>query len=325
MNDDTQFWLQRIRAVAGLADCELPSGLKLYGQSPQVRMQLPPNAALANMQDDHAAFEAWSLALHVHCGIDAILLDLSKDEPLTGPHPNRFKYRFAKFGELFPSLLLPDAGCEWLLTPIAEDCELKINKSYSRSALPRMDCWEAMGDAKGEARLELGLEVSPAFRRAFQLSTVMRQWPVGIFRDSVSRESGLLPRHKSAIDLIGVGAVDHALHLFELKKHDNRAAGIVSELFFYSAVMRDVLLGKIRYQDERAASNCTLAPSEVLRRKEIQSVFITNGRHHPLVEQGALLDTLNVAARRWADIPVKFTTAKIRSEPTKIGEDFEFA
>lgn len=323
---DKEFWLARLRSVKGLEDCEFPSGVELFGRASDVEMHLVPEAASDNMQEDRAAFEAWSLALRMHCGVGQIQLSLSPDAPLEGVHPNRLKYRLKVFRELFPHFISVEPQSAWLSAPLTEDGELKINKSYPRKAAPAVEPWTAMQAAKknSEAWLENGLEVSASFRRAFNVTTVMRQWPIGVFRGAVKRVHELLPRHKSAIDLIAIGDGDAPLFLFELKKADNRKAGIVGELLFYTAVMRDVLRGAIKYEDERAARNCALSPAEILERRQIASVFITDGNHHPLVEHGAIVAALNqAAATAWTEIPATFQTAKIKNVPTKAGEDFE--
>lgn len=323
---DNEYWLGRLRSVPGLEYCDLPSGVRLFGRMSEIRMELIPGAVSENMQEDHAAFEAWCLALRVHCDVEKIQLSVPSDAPIVGTHSNRFRYRMRCFQELFPDLVTIHADTTWLSTPFGDIGELRINKSYDRKTAPHVEPWTAMQSAKAdsEAQLEFGLEVSPAFRRAFNIETVMRQWPVGIFQGAVKREHELLPRHKSAIDLIAVGDAEAPLYIFELKKADNRKAGIVGELLFYTAVMRDVLLGSISYEDERAARHCALAPSDILSRKKVTGVFITNGKHHPLVEQGAIVSELNrVAADIWQLVPVNFRVAKITRVPTSVDEDFE--
>lgn len=324
---DNQFWLNRLRSVAGLQDCEFPSGLELFGQSSDVEMHLIPEAVSDNMQEDHAAFEAWCLALQVHCQVEQIQIDLLSDTAVLGVHPNRFKYRLRTMRELFPKLISIKPKSAWLSEPLTEGGELKINKSYPRKSPPDLEPSAAMERAKDgtESQLEFGLEVSWAFRQAFGLTTVMRQWPIGVFQNAVKRANELLPRSKSAIDLIAVGDDEAPLFLFELKKADNRKAGIVGELLFYTAVMRDVLQRTITYEDDRAARNCALSPSDILARQSIVSVFITNGRHHPLVEQGAIVTALNQATRAaWVQKPASFRSAKVTHVPTASGDDFKF-
>lgn len=325
---DNHFWLSKLRSIAGLQDCDFPSGLELFGRSSEIEMCLIPEAVSDNMQEDHAAFEAWCLALQVHCGVHHIQIGLRSNLPISGVHPNRFRYRLATMRELFPGLISIAPNSEWLSQPLTESGELRINKSYPRKSPPDLEPWAAMERAKNgsESQLEFGLEVSSAFRRAFGVSTVMRQWPIGVFENSVKRANELLPRSKSAIDLVAIGDDQAPLFLFELKKADNRKAGIVGELLFYTAVMRDVLHRTITYEDERAAKHCSLAPADILARQSIVSVFITNGRHHPLVEQGSILAALNQATQaKWIQKPVTFRSAKVTRVPTTSGDDFEFA
>ena len=72
----------------------------------------------------------------------------------------------------------------------------------------------------------------------FGLVKLDRQFPVGLFKGEPKRGQEIFTAGKSAIDLIGLDQ-NHGLWLFELKNAANVAVGGLSELFFYSAVLRD--------------------------------------------------------------------------------------
>jgi hypothetical protein len=76
----------------------------------------------------------------------------------------------------------------------------------------------------------------------FNIATLRRQLPVGVFRKSVNRENAIFTHGKSAVDIWGISAND--LVIFELKAPGNEKIGVISELFFYAMVMKDEQEGK---------------------------------------------------------------------------------
>ena len=96
-----------------------------------------------------------------------------------------------------------------------------------------------------ESDLERALEVSESLKKTFSRANheaicVTRQWPVGLFHDSVADGNYVFTGGKSAIDLIAVDG--DTLLLFELKNGKNAKAG---------SAVRDVLL---RLRDARRAA-----------------------------------------------------------------------
>ena len=57
----------------------------------------------ANMQSDPAAFEAWALALLIHCGAKSVQISV---DPGARPHYERFLYRLKRFSELYPDSVI---------------------------------------------------------------------------------------------------------------------------------------------------------------------------------------------------------------------------
>jgi len=83
---------------------------------------------------------------------------------------------------------------------------------------------------------------------------VLRQIPVGVFAQEVSKNTRVFPGLGGKVDL---GAIDDTkgVWLFELKKPGNNKVGAISELLFYSHVIRDVQLGILGYDEKRKGKN----------------------------------------------------------------------
>jgi hypothetical protein len=154
----------------------------------------------------------------------------------------------------------------------------------------------------------------------------MRQWPVGLFHDSVADGNYVFTGGKSAIDLIAVDG--DTLLLFELKNGKNAKAGALSETFFYACVMRDALLGNFRFEETPILERLALSRNDIKKCKRIRAVILAP-RFHVLIHnecgsgKPSMLTRLSEAARRtWTDVPVEFETWQF-----KVGDnsnDFEF-
>lgn len=340
MNDkvlDNVGWQARLRAVPGLESCELPESytddpraprIDIRGTKEQVVITLNAAAASDNMQKDASAFEPWSLALIEHCGVKSVIVGSHGDYDGTNFHCNRFMYRLGRISELV-DLISPSSDVHRAL-PVGIDWVL--NQSGHRSVPVAVgNPWlmmQRVKNVRGEKALEMGLEASLSFRERFDLSNVMRQWPVGLYKGSVTDATGHFPGDASQIDLLGVSGED--LYLFELKvgdeTRDNKKAGALSEVFFYACVMRDALLNRFRYERLSAARNCDVSPVDVLRCKRIKAVLLKQGPQHCLLEKPGILTRLNKEmAAKWSDLPVEFESARITEVPCGFGSDFRFA
>ena len=125
-----------------------------------------------------------------------------------------------------------------------------------------------------------------------------RQMPVGLFDGPPAQGGRIFPGGKSAIDLVGV---DHegALWLFELKTDRNRKVGALSELFFYSMILRDARSGRIAFHDRTPGQRSTITPTEITAAPCIHARLLAKGCH-PLLST-AVFGALNKAAeaRGW--------------------------
>ena len=213
-----------------------------------------------NMQDNDAAFEAWALILHIHCGASIQLaLDsnvnlpqsndilLSEKGQYTYGHYNRFLYRVMKFRKQF---------CSWFevsddrLATAVDQFEQALQKYVFCNNSPLVEATEYPN--KQEPAVEA------AFSRADQtilakladaqgvgVSKLYRQLPVGLFLNQPkavpSTTTAIFTGKASAIDLWGLD--DHDLAIYELKT-DNKMVGIITELMFYANYVYDMFVDR---------------------------------------------------------------------------------
>jgi hypothetical protein len=320
-----------------LENCELPESHTDDLQAPRIdirgtkeRVVITLNAAAArdNMQKDASAFEPWSLGMVEHCGVKRVIIQAEGDPECRNPHRNRLKYRLARLSELVPEVSAQNEA--HLALPVMGDWI--VNRSGHRTESVALgNPWLMMQRVKNtqsEKALEMGLEASMCFRKRFGLSGVVRQWPVGLYDGKVTDGAVHFPGDASQIDLVGVNGDE--LCVFELKvrdhKRDNKKAGALSEAFFYACVMRDILLQRFRFEHARAANNCEIGPSDIMKCRRIKVILLKEGAHHCLLETNGILSRLNRAMRAtWNDLPVEFALARITKVPGGPDDDFEFA
>lgn len=320
-------WVRRLRGATKNKYCQLPSALTFAGGERELVIELSEKAAVANMQQDGAAFEAWALAFLAHDEADTVRIippSLSdQPDPKTARHLQRLRYRLETFASLYPDRVSvdwpPGSGgafsfAEPLLLNQPTDPRPELRPHVERMA------WLASLPRHRESDLEFALETSPALRHHFRLDKVMRQWPVGLFRKRVAGDSHVFTGGKSAVDLIGLRG--STLMLFELKKEGNAKAGILSELLFYTSVLRDALGAAPRwtFESRRPAAGCAITVGDILACDRLEAVLLAP-QHHPVVT-GRVVDTLNAAtALRWVDRPARFSKATFAIQD----DDFQFA
>lgn len=307
---DNNFWGQKLaeeyeREAGSRRGIRLPARnqIRFDGELHRVTITMEEAAVLANLQTNAAAFEAWSLALKVWCGVETIELRWQPPgENCTETqrcHYQRFLYRAARFHSLFP---------EWfhLSRPVLPaDAEalgvgpFHLNVPGYRVAKGGTANDSAADESIREADLERHLCTSKGFEKHFGLEKVDRQFPVGLFRDSVAKGNRIFTGAKSAIDLVGIGK--QGLWLFELKAGENIPAGILSELIFYTSVMRDAIPGpagqeaRFQFKPGKPANGTVVSATDVKSCKRIEAVLLAE-HLHPLVGHRRIIRMLNEAA-----------------------------
>jgi hypothetical protein len=326
-------WEREVRARGGaLSKFRLPasSEIQVTGTREKALIAMTDKGLCGNMQTDAAAFEAWALALIVHCEVKQLTIGLAPTASVgSGTHFERFLYRLHRLKELLPQIEIAEslAGGGLALNP---ELVRRLNQPNPRSVgaanerETRMALVAASNSvAASESALEKALEISDSFKKRFGLQRVMRQWPVGLFNKKVADGRQIFSGTKSAIDLIGIR--NGTLVLFELKKEKNYKAGAVSELLFYACVMRDALGSNAAFTFERTdvIENCAISPSDIVNCRDIVAVLLAP-RFHPLVSEPEVLTFLNGAlSRTWQERMVRFEAVQFEQPKTENG-DFAF-
>ena len=277
-----------------------------------IELAMTADAVCANVQTDHGAFESWAIALKLWLGdqgIERIVLTWRRPDNLSvngvytnrGLHYQRFLFRVHSFKEMF----------DWF--EVSADAELEVIASESVTANPlwlnqagkRRTSTSSPKKRKAEDELEHQLLQSEPFREAMALlpSYPRRQFPVGLFRQEIaSNNSRVFTGGKSAIDLVGMDS-GGAFVIFELKALKNKPVGALSELLFYTALVREAANATPRFK---------LSPQnphalDVRSCAGIRSYLLADN-FHPLLERHDLLATLNAGASNVMSqsIPVEF-------------------
>jgi hypothetical protein len=131
-------WQADLRKIASLKHCQFPASteIKICGTHEQVTIMMTKKGLLANMQTDAAAFEAWALALLLHCGVQSIQIGLDTGaEDAEGRHYQRYLYRLKRFCDLFPGRVIaaPPAAAARALDPHVKRL---LNKPNPRNRPP---------------------------------------------------------------------------------------------------------------------------------------------------------------------------------------------
>jgi hypothetical protein len=116
---------------------------------------------------------------------------------------------------------------------------------------------------------------------------MQQQLPVGLFDGTISKSTQVFPGGKSAVDLWAFDP-DKGLALFELKTADNCKIGAISELFFYTCLIRDLADGLFRFKGDAK-------PEQSIRNAKAIIGFLVSSHIHPLLDNERLFAILNNA------------------------------
>lgn len=271
------------------------------GDDAAAHMHLSLSAVCGNMQSNAGAFESWSLALHRWCGAT---VSLTWDPPgeAANPHFERFLYRLKQFHALF--------GNDWfsLSDPAAAFAQSKVERNRGK-------LWLNVGGDKPKTQKERPIDVKAwtedhwechltdaavdHLERTFGFGSGCKdqQFPVGLFSSNPpSAGSAIFPGAKSAIDIVAVDG--QKLWIFELKKSGNVGFGALSELMFYTSVMRDAATGAFAFAESKCgvSRSTNVTPGKIRAVTEISSVLLTPDLH-PLIDE-QVLALLNSAYER---------------------------
>ncbi len=233
-----------------LVSCELPRDVKFELEGMTLYIGLEEKGLISNMQVAPSAFESWALGLMANYPklikdvvIEWTPLDLSSLKSGARGHYYRFLYRAYKFQKNYPTLV-------------------KINPEIPNNYVNEMSDWvlnypkdesKESKQEKPNAEAHLERELLPLMQKRFAVAD--HQLPVGLFykKKSSKPEFERTSRGHAQADLWSLD--NDILTIYELKKEGkkddrNKPVGIISEILFYTNVMKDLTDHKINYPDE---------------------------------------------------------------------------
>lgn len=276
------------------------------------------NATCNNMQTDNAAFEGWAVCLKAWFPHKIETVELRWDSPhiKNGDnkwcHYRRFLYRVLRFSEQYSWFYVSNSNIGEVERFKSELHGLQ-NNSFSK--IPEL---KGNFDDLSETSVEylLSSNLSDNLIKKYNLDFVDRQFPVGIKKNKEKFfTSGL-----SAIDLWGTR--NDTLTVIELKyipkgkKSKNIKVGIISELFMYSCIMRDVITGMIARPDYTPNKNEERFYANIKHYTQIKADMLAN-EYHPLIDNIEVIHILNEYTRDRYSVCVEFGKTRYKLESSK--------
>ncbi len=240
------------------------------------------NALSNNMQGDNAAFEGWAVVLKAWCPDKASKVRLKWDVPSDGDfnsHYKRFCYRVVKMEKAYDWFSIDDTNREGI-----ESFEKKLKEVSLKN-----NCGNSMPSKKfkhgggiGENAVEYDMVHEQDFPHKlcekYGVDNIFHQLPVGVKTDGDNQS--FFAGNKAAIDLWGMK--DNELTIIELK-YQNKMVGIISELFFYVNIIRDIIKGDIAAPTGKLPHEKDLY-ERINKMKKIHARMLAD-EYHPLIKE----------------------------------------
>lgn len=290
-------WLRRLQECFGNS-LRLTRDLRIEGES-DVTLTMAENVALSNMQTDAAAFETWALALRV-AGAKTVRLSATGAATPRSLHANRLRYRADRFAMVFPWFSFAADEASPLPRRPQDGSNFVLNvPTIERPAGNR----PVFSPRASESEIELAL-TGPLRKRVeehFELRSLSRQLPVGVFAERKSGETRLFPGTKACIDMWGFSRSGNGVTLFELKNAANTKLGALTEALFYSWLIRDLQQGIVRFH-EPPRRRGDQAFRDIAATEHVKTVLLAP-RVHPLVAS-SVIELINKSMVR-AKVPIE--------------------
>lgn len=260
-------------------------------------IKVKENATCHNMQSDNAAFEGWAICLKAWLPNAISTVELKWDEPLDGnsnPHYRRFCYRVVKMLDAYEWFSINETNKTGIESFIHE---LKGLQNNYGNSIPEKKFKH--GGGVGENAVEYDMVHEQDFPqkmcKKYDVDNIYHQLPVGVKKGNVSFFAGI----KAAIDLWGMH--DNELTIIELK-YKNNMVGVISELFFYVNIIRDIILGAIEKPTAVLSYEKDLY-KRIGDMKKIHARMLAD-TYHPLINNEVVFYVLNNS--RYINIPIDY-------------------
>ena len=228
--------LERLKGI------DVPNSINFIEQGDKLIIRMPKEAILDNMQENRSAFEAWAL-LGKSKGYSNVKLEIEEninyEKIEKRGHFNRFLYRVKCFNEIIKWFEISEK-----LNGYVKNFEEELEKNTLFYNVPNDVEVESKGlNSKGkptESAIECEFANNVDLTNkilGIKVKKYYQQMPVGLFKEKISNNTRLFTGGKSAIDFWGISG--NTLNIIELKVGNNKKLGVISEIFFYTCIMRD--------------------------------------------------------------------------------------
>lgn len=250
-----------------------------------VKMHIPKDTIAKNMQDDSTAFEGWALVIKRWGNADKVVLSWDRHTPVINGHYQRFLFRVKNFLRDFGSWFSISQDSQIYL----EELRIKDTGTYFLNSpeTNRKESEPQRTESKYEIKFTSNKFWGKDLKNASDAEFLYRQLPVGVFEGDIKKDNSIFTGGKSAIDIWGINHDE--LLLFELKAEKNNKIGIISELYFYSCIMRCVHTGLLKHKNSGTYTDL----DRIANTKKIKAYFLAP-KLHPLIDL-LVVDELNVA------------------------------
>ena len=276
----------------------IPEDLEISKENNTITIKYSAEHVMSNMQTDKVCFEGWALLFHT---MEKLEIEVDWDEPTFSEkrdkkgesaeygHYQRFLYRLKKFNLQFPwfKVSKPNLVNSQFFNSSEQTLinQAKLRKSNGPTNKQKIN---EFTEGELEDILTYDEKKSTDLKAHLNLKEITNQFPVGVFKGTVSKASRVFTGGKSAIDIIGISKENKA-SVIELKRGGgkNKKLGIISELFFYSNIINDIQNNEIQLESEPKGFYKNL-----VKTKGVNGVMLAP-EFHPCIEKNEIIDLLN--------------------------------
>ena len=245
------------------------------------------NISNRGIRENGNAFEVWALAIYLSLGKRfRIVLDtdeqfeLKEAEYKCSQHFCKFLYRTMKFSEKYNWFSLSDN-----LQRETDKFKDYLSKGIFTNSVPVGDARkESSKECSAEAKLVIAGELANKLKGQFDVGNgpVYRQFPIGLYEKNVSEENKVFAEQKSAVNLWNINGEE--FRIYELADWE-KSIGIVTEIFFFSNFIRDLLLdGGLFTLNSDMNGDRGYRDILSMKIKKVKAILLSD-RYHPVVSE----------------------------------------
>lgn len=233
-----------------------------------------------NMQEDAACFEGWTAIFHsldkeLKITLNAEIKLPPYERKTENVHYARFLYRALRFSEQYKSWFFLSENVidavnsfEYFLTDkkgkLLNNCPSKSQAKTSPSHIESI-VEEMLANKENNVFYEA---VGQSLK-----TNVFRQLPVGLFEEIKQKGKEVFPSNKAAVDLWTIDG--DIVRIVELKAA-NPMVGVITEIFFYTNFISDLLNGIFDFNEENGHKSRGYNELKNSKGKKVQGVMLAD-------------------------------------------------